>query len=41
MERVLALQMLAPTAEPVEGNSDYSVTCNGDSCVSYQCTQAE
>lgn len=42
MQKVLALQQLqAVAAAPEEGNSDYSVTCDGNSCVSYQCTQAE
>lgn len=38
MERILALQGMATTAKEDEGgNSGISATCNGNSCISFNC----
>lgn len=39
MDKILSLQKMEATSEPIEPvqNSDYSATCNGNSCISYDC----
>jgi hypothetical protein len=39
MNKILALQKLQAVSEPIEApsNSDLSATCDGNSCISYNC----
>jgi hypothetical protein len=39
MNKILSLQKLQAVQEPIDqvGNSDYSATCAGNSCISYNC----
>jgi hypothetical protein len=37
MSTILGLQRLQAEAEEVAGNSDTSITCQGNSCISWNC----
>lgn len=38
MDKILSLQkMETTTSTQIQQNSDYSATCDGNSCISYKC----